>query len=212
MTGMNDIDKQYESVFDILHDIKEDISDWTYLNKGVLTWYRGQDVDNPPLPKLFRDCGYDEFEITRTFRNRAYSFDYRNIPETERLEKWLSLMQHYKALTRLLDWTESPLLALLFAVKDCRNRENPKPTLWVLNPLQLNELSRIDCLPNTWTRIGQVVPQTGEKMNLYPGIEHFRLSFHPKNELKKRNINTYNTSTRTVFSCINGRWVPHQAP
>ncbi|WP_081286880.1 FRG domain-containing protein [Mycobacterium colombiense] len=57
---------------------------------------------------------------------------------------WMFLMQHYGVPTRLIDWSESPLVALWFALAD----ESPETAdadaaLWVLDPLKLNEIARI---------------------------------------------------------------------
>jgi hypothetical protein len=46
-------------------------------------------------------------------------------------------MQHYGAPTRLLDWTESPVIALYFAVRD--NPGYYDSAVWMLNPYELNK-------------------------------------------------------------------------
>ena len=104
-----------------------------------MLWWRGQAKSTWDLiPTVFRDRDPCDEEIYRRETILAMSFlaqapvRYRDWPGGEtNYARWLLLMQHYGLATRLLDWTESLLVALYFAV-------NQKPTeagrLWALNP------------------------------------------------------------------------------
>lgn len=86
-------------------------------------WFRGQaKFDWALTPSVFRDKPsssptrdhYDELDIVAHLQLR--SAEYRQKHQTA--FEWLCLMQHYSLPTRSLDWTESILFALYFAVKD----------------------------------------------------------------------------------------------
>ena len=57
---------------------------------------------------------------------------------------WLFWMQHYGVPTRLLDWSESPLVALYFAVEGWRGHVDTDAALWSLRPSELNKYANID--------------------------------------------------------------------
>lgn len=82
-----------------------------------------------------------ENELLNKFRQNA-NLLLDDAPQTPFEFGWMFLMQHYGVPTRLLDWTESPLVALYFAVED-RNPKNKKKdgALWILFPLELNRHS-----------------------------------------------------------------------
>lgn len=101
-------------------------------------WYRGQSNSGWPLvPKLMRapeENPSEAFLINRFKQNATLLL---SLPPKHDFD-WLFLMQHYSMPTRLLDWSESPLVALYFAVT-----ENPSSdsALWVLMPTVLNQMS-----------------------------------------------------------------------
>lgn len=100
-------------------------------------WFRGQSKAEWALvPKLLRGAPSpsETFLINRFKQNATFLLSQHPKNDFE----WLFLMQHYSMPTRLLDWTESPLVALYFAAFE---NEASDGALWVLLPTILNEKS-----------------------------------------------------------------------
>lgn len=121
-------------------------------------WYRGQKRDLNLLPSLIRgrksaavSDGYSKSHAEEDFRYQHFRSKCNQLVESRpdfKIE-WMELMQHHSVRTRLMDWSESAITALLFSLEpfldpEKNNRElsyrraSITPTVWILNPVRLN--------------------------------------------------------------------------
>lgn len=133
---------------DYLVSIKRIQSEWETALGGDYPrnfWFRGQQDDWQLLPKVFRsitnpDTGgesrYNELSIVQSFTALCGNY------VAERFNKLsielFAYMQHSGVPTRFLDWTESALMALYFAVADVTSSGEGTPVVWMMAPGGLN--------------------------------------------------------------------------
>lgn len=108
---------------------------------GTTIWWRGHTKLSWQLrPRVFRDeydgIAYEKNAVARFIQKAPTR--YPNCPAMDRASEWLYLMQHYGVPTRLLDWSESALVAAFFAVRD-PNFDTEDAAIWAVAAALLNK-------------------------------------------------------------------------
>lgn len=101
-------------------------------------WWRGQGDSSWSLVPGAHRPGLPDSERNLTARFiQKVPPRYPDHPNFRDFQAWLFLLQHFRFPTRLLDWTESPLIAAYFAATECPTAD---AVLWAVDPFKLNSL------------------------------------------------------------------------
>lgn len=129
-------DEEINSVGDLLRALKKQAQ------KNRIIWFRGHGRSDWLLvPSLARKEKHlmAEMAVIKRFMQDAVPH-LKEIPVQD--WEWMFLMQHHRAPTRLLDWSESPLAAMYFAVSEERHKRRDG-AVWCLDPVAMNEEAHV---------------------------------------------------------------------
>lgn len=138
---MTAIDEAYKALW----SETQDASDIKYSPK---LWYRGvRAFDYPLLPAIGRKDHSVEYETIFLSRFKSKAAPYLEHmavrPASDGIPSywdWLFLMHAYDVPTRLMDWSEDALVALVFAIDGAASEDEKAKdaAVWCLNPVMLN--------------------------------------------------------------------------
>lgn len=122
--------------------------------------FRGQSFTWPLLPSICRgvkasDIVHTEKLLIQEFKKSAGRCLHKK-PDND--WDWLVVAQHHGLPTRLLDWTDSPYIALWFAL-DNASSNNSRPVVWVMTPLSEDFITRKE--------LATARPFTGSRTKLF---------------------------------------------
>lgn len=201
--------------FTELHDVIEKYDARTVIYRGV------KSTNYPLIPKVGRivppstvhSREENEQEILRLFKERA--FQYLDFTPATNWD-WLALGQQYGLPTRLLDWTDNPLVACFFAVHEASGEDGA--IYAYRNESYISTEEHPD--PFQFSEVGKFIPQhltrrittQGGLFTIHPNpYEPFESSDMEKiiipNEIRsdlKKTLNKYGVNRFSLFPSLDG--------
>lgn len=132
---------EYKDIMQIIdiNNVAEYVNYVESLTNRASLWFRGVATEeHKPVPGLvWRNAQHLESSL-----EHGFLVSYKSYLQSGSLNPWeiFALMQHHGLPTRLLDWSESALVALYFALTSEPERIGDR-VVWVMNPFQLNQKS-----------------------------------------------------------------------
>lgn len=223
-----DIEKQIESGKDIVINSFEDLAQLVQPFRKSGKWiFRGVcDSTYQLIPSIGRkdkrkdrsgnNLPYDveaEKKMIRHFIRSAGPY-VKHIPKSQ-LE-WLAFAQHHGMFTRLLDWSESLLVAAYFAVEDMRGKDS-KPAIYCVRNVKIapSDASDLDDLDDVVVYYPpHISPRIPAQSSIFTVHKNPSEAFSPKDMIRividnqpltlKFNLNACGINKASLFPGVDG--------
>src|SRR6266481_6164593 len=133
----------WDSLIKCYNELDNPQYDWIFRGHREACWGLESTLERCLVARFgipFSDLRSIEKSLIRSFQRGAHIYIADPPAQDDTLE-WMSLMQHFGAPTRLLDWTYSFYVAVFFAVE---NAFPDKPcAIWAINQLWLIENAKL---------------------------------------------------------------------
>jgi len=135
---------------DTVHDLLDFLGgfdgDWVFRGQVNSEWSLQPGIERLlPSNAIWPDqsvlCNLEKLGLD-DFKRGAHHFLREDVAPKTKLG-WLSLMQHHGAPTRLLDFTQSPYVALYFATESVSFLSEKKSAVWAVNYHHINEMNKL---------------------------------------------------------------------
>ncbi len=111
------VEQKIDNIETLIHELNTFPSHYIYRGQADASWGIQSSLERnigDNFSKL-QAVKYEEFSLQH-FKSKFHLYDRENILPVSKLA-WLSIMQHYGVPTRLIDFTESPYVAIYFALE-----------------------------------------------------------------------------------------------
>jgi hypothetical protein len=210
--------KSFEELTSLVQLFRKD-GDWIFRGVRQSNYELIPKIGRPQSRKAVgsgENLPYDrsgEEAMLRHFMRSAVPY-VKHVPDS-RLE-WLALAQHHGMFTRLLDWSESLLVAAYFAVEDARARPLP-PMIYAIRDVPLaaeDKLNDLDGFDDVMYYPPHISPRIPAQSALFTVHRNPDVPFKPKNVVRitighspltlKLNLNACGVHKGALFPDING--------
>jgi len=128
---------QWNDFLELTHKYTKDV-EWIFRGQSLFEWDLTTSIERRADELGITKSKLPDIEnrLLRKFK-RQFRHYAQHIPDDDRFDEWFSIMQHYGAPTRMLDFTYSMPIALFFAIENAE--KDKEACIWCINNNWLKE-------------------------------------------------------------------------